>query len=99
MKSVETPALLLVSVFRLGIGELFHGIARSPASKFRSSNSYRTFVVALGLREGNAVPGVIGQAHAEAVGLDAAVAFAFPAGPVRRRSKVRSPLRGSPSTT
>ena len=34
--------VLLLSVFRFGIAELLHGILRSPASKFRNSNSYQS---------------------------------------------------------
>ena len=42
MKSVEKAVRLLVSVLRLGMLELIHGIPCSPCSKFRSSNSYQS---------------------------------------------------------
>ena len=72
-----------MSVLRLGMGELIQGICRWPASKFRKSNSYHSSIIALGLAEGDAVFGAIGQAHAEAVGLYAAVAVALAAGAAR----------------
>ena len=99
MLSVLKGPWLLVSVLWLGMGSNLSKVSRQPASKMRSEQFVLLRVVAVGLGEGDAVLGVVGQAHAEAVGLDACC---------RRRRTRRAgsalmrgsrPLVGSPGMT
>ena len=99
MLSVLNGPWLLVSVLWFGIGiELVERLA--PAGVEDAQQQFVLLrVVAVGLRERDAVLGMVGQAHAEAVGLHAACRPApySPGGAVLMRGS--TPLFGSPGTT
>ena len=80
MLSVLNGPWLLVSVLRLGIGiELVERLAPAGVVDAQQQLVLRR-VVAVGLRERDAVVGVVGHAEAIAVGLHALVALAVLAG-------------------